>query len=148
MKDHEPRPAIAPEPDAGGKSTERQELGGFSTASVLMLQRTAGNAAVNRILARRERGDDATITDAQDWTTADREGNTARWKSANEANLLAGRSSEYTSPAERSAFYRWFYIATTNHPDPARRSECRWPLAASVVAAGVWGMVDMPNSEG
>jgi hypothetical protein len=148
VKDHAPGPAVAPEQDAAAKSTGRQALGGFSTTSVLSLQRTAGNAAVNRILARRERGGGATITQAQDWTTADREGNTARWQSANEANLLAGRSSEYTSPAERSAFYRWFYIATTNHPDPARRSECRWPLAASVVAAGVWGMVDMPNSEG
>ena len=148
MKDHAPGPAVAPEQGAAAKSTGRQELGGFSPTSVLMLQRTAGNAAVNRILARRERGGDATITQAQDWTTADREGNTARWQSASEANLLAGRSSEYTSPAERSAFYRWFYIATTTHPDPARRSECRWPLAASVVAAGVWGMVDMPNSEG
>ena len=120
----------------------------MSASSLLTLQRTAGNAAVNRLLARRERDNAASITQAQDWTTADREGNTSRWASANEANLLAGRSSEYTTPAERSAFYRWFYIATTTHPDPARRSECRWPLAASVVAAGVWGMVDMPNSEG
>ena len=145
MKDHAAEPAVAAEPEAAAKAPGRQELAGFSPISVLRLQRTAGNAAVNRILARRER-DGATQT--QDWSTADRENNTARWQSANEANLLAGRSSEYTTPAERSAFYRWFYIATTNHPDPARRSECRWPLAASVVAAGVWGMVDMPNSEG
>ena len=148
MKDHAPGPAVAPEPEAAARSTGRQELGGFSPVSVLALQRAAGNAAVNRILARRERAPDATTTQTQDWSAADREGNTARWQSANEANLLAGRSSEYTSPLERSAFYRWFYIATTTHPDPARRSECRWPLAASVVAAGVWGMVDMPNSEG
>jgi hypothetical protein len=134
-----PEPAPAAEPRA------RQDLDGFSTASLLRLQRTAGNAAVNRILARREREGGAAD---RDWTAADREGNTSRWQSANEANLLAGRSSEYTNPLERSAFYRWFYIATTNHPDPARRSECRWPLAASIVAAGVWGMVDLPNSEG
>ena len=145
MKDHAAERAVAPEPDAAARTPGRQELGGFSPTSLLMLQRTAGNAAVNRILARREREG---ASETQDWSTADREGNTARWQSANEANLLAGRSSEYTTPAERSAFYRWFYIATTNHPDPARRSECRWPLAASVVAAGVWGMVDMPNSEG
>ena len=145
MKDHAAEPAVAAEPDAAAKAPGRQELGGFSPTSVLMLQRSAGNAAVNRILARREREG---ATQTQDWSTADRENNTTRWQSANEANLLAGRSSEYTTPAERSAFYRWFYIATTNHPDPARRSECRWPLAASVVAAGVWGMVDMPNSEG
>ena len=80
-----------------------------------------------------------TLTQAQDWSAADREGNTARWQSADEANLLAGRSSEYTTPQERSAFYRWFYIATTTHPDPARRGGCRWPLAASVVAAGASG---------
>ena len=148
MRDHAPGPAVAPEQDAAAESPARQELGGFSPSSLLTLQRTAGNAAVNRILARRERGEGATITQVQDWSTADREGITARFGAANEANLLAGRSSEYTSPAERSAFYRWFYIATTTNPDPARRSECRWPLAASVVAAGVWGMVDMPNSEG
>ena len=146
MKDHAAETAVAAEPEvAAAKAPGRLDLAGFSPTSLLTLQRSAGNAAVNRILARRER-DGATQT--QDWSTADREGNTARWQSANEANLLAGRSSEYTTPAERSAFYRWFYIATTNHPDPARRSECRWPLAASVVAAGVWGMIDMPNSEG
>lgn len=145
MKEHAPGPAVAPETARDAEPRGRQELGGFSAASLLALQRTAGNAAVNRILARREREGG---TQGRDWTTADREGNTAAWQSANEANLLAGRSSEYTTPAERSAFYRWFYIATTTHPDPARRSECRWPLAASVVAAGVWGMVDMPSAEG
>ena len=145
MKEHASGPAVAPEQEAAApKAPGRLELGGFSPTSLLTLQRTAGNAAVNRILARRERFG---ASETQDWTATDREGNTARWQSANEANLLAGRSGEYKSPLERSAFYRWFYIATTTHPDPARRSECRWPLAASVVAAGVWGMVDMPNTE-
>ena len=64
MKDRAAGPAVVPEQDAPAKSTGRQELGGFSTASVLALQRTAGNAAVNRILARRELSGGA--TSAQD----------------------------------------------------------------------------------
>ena len=148
MRDHAPGPAAAPEQETAAEPRGQPDPARLTTASVLRLQQAAGNAAVNRMLARRERTDDTSVTQVQDWTTSDRVTSTARWGAANEANLLALRSSEYTTPAERSSFYRWFYIATTNHPDPARRSECRWPLAASVVAAGVWGMVDLPNSEG
>jgi len=102
---------------------------------------------VNRVLARRELEPGPTPSRTADWSEADRTSNTTRWQSANLANLLAGDSSQYVTPAQRSSFYRWFYVFTTTHPDPAHRSECRWPLAASVVAAGVWDMVNLPNSE-
>ena len=55
MKDHAAEPAVAAEPDTAAKAPARPELGGFSPISVLALQRAAGNAAVTRILARRER---------------------------------------------------------------------------------------------
>jgi hypothetical protein len=129
-----------------------RSLGGgpfFTTPARLReLQRTAGNAAVNRVLARRELESGRRPNRTADWSEDDRTGGTTRWQSANLANLLAGDSSQYVTPAQRSSFYRWFYIFTTTHPDPAHRSECRWPLAASVVAAGVWDMVNLPNSEG
>lgn len=147
MRARDTGPATEGDQQAGVETQAHRDAGPLSPSSVLQLQRSAGNAAVVRALARRERGADATLTAQRDWTEADRTGNTSTWQSANEANLLAGRSSEYTSPAERSAFYRWYYIATTTRPDPARRSECRWPLAASVVAAGVWDMVNLPGSE-
>lgn len=117
----------------------------LSPAGVTVLQRTAGNAAVNRALARRERESGA-LTAGRDWSESDRTSDSSAWRSANEANLLAGRSSEYRTPAERSAFYRWYYITTTSRTGD-QRSECRWPLAASIVAAGVWDMVNLPNSE-
>lgn len=119
----------------------------LTPVGLLQMQRLAGNAAVNRVLARRELEAGATPSRPTDWSEADRTGNTTRWQDANLANLLAGDSSQYVTPAQRSAFYRWFYIHTTTHPDSAHRSECRWPLAASVVAAGVWDMVNLPNSE-
>lgn len=104
-------------------------------ARILALQRTAGNRAVTRMLARAERTKpwfgEAPALPASDWYAEDRAANTGTWHTANEHNLRNGRNYEYPNPRLRSAFYRWFYEASTS-----KGHETRWALAASIVAAG------------
>ena len=147
MREHAPASAESAEPVPAALTRSLEGAPALGPERLLLLQRSAGNAAVNRVLARRELEPGRTATRVVDWSEADRTSSSSRWQDANLANLLAGDSSQYVTPAQRSSFYRWFYIFTTTHPDPAHRSECRWPLAASVVAAGVWDMVNLPATE-
>ena len=80
---------------------------------------------------RREVATEQEISETGDWTTADREGKTTRWKNACYHNLMAGNSSHYVQIEERRDFYTWFYEHTV-----AEGYTTRWALAASVVAAG------------
>ncbi|HMG55386.1 MAG TPA: DUF4157 domain-containing protein, partial [Kofleriaceae bacterium] len=90
---------------------------------------------------RREVATDAEITGTQDWTTADRVGNTARWQAACLRNLNAVDSSQYVKVVERRDFYHWFYNYT------ARLGyQTRWALAAEVVANGAHQIADMDDS--
>ena len=93
---------------------------------------------MNRILARRER--DRRPPRPRTGRPPMAEAKQARWQSANEANLLAGRSSEYTTPAERSAFYHFLCLHRhheTTRPDPpaatglrrSRQASCWSPAA-------------------
>jgi hypothetical protein len=117
----------------------------LSPAGVLSLQRHAGNRAVTGWLSgrgptlqRRELPAGSTPTTAKDWTTADRERNTQRWKDACLAHLNAADSSQYERIVERRDFYRWFYEHTA-----ARGFHTRWALAASLVANGAHQIADM-----
>ena len=126
----DPEPAAAPPLPVGMPQT------------VLALQRSAGNRAVGRMLARREVnnptfGKTPTVTGG-DWLDTDRKSNTQRWKDANEHNLLAGAFWEYKEIEERRDFYRWFYEESTR-----KGIEARWALAASIVAAGAGEMAHM-----
>ena len=110
--------------------------------TLLALQRSAGNRAVGRMIARREVnnptfGSTPTVSGG-DWLDTDRKKNTQRWKDANEHNLLAGAFWEYKQIAERRDFYRWFYEESTR-----KGSETRWALAAHIVAAGAGEMAHM-----
>jgi hypothetical protein len=116
-------------------------------AAVLRLQASAGNRATRRALARRELAtgttDEKALAAASNWTTADREQNTDRWKAACEHNLLGLRNGEYTKIAERRDFYKWFYEATAD-----KGFETRWALAAYVVAGGMAEMAAVDYTEG
>jgi hypothetical protein len=95
----------------------------------------AGPRAAARKLQRREV---ASPAGAQDWTTADRVGNTPRWQAACLRNLNAVDSSQYRRIVERRDFYKWFYEYTV-----ARGYTTRWALAASIVANGAHQIADM-----
>jgi len=98
-------------------------------------------AAAGPGVQRREVATDAEITGTQDWTTADRVGNTARWQAACLRNLNAVDSSQYVKVVERRDFYHWFYNYT------ARLGyQTRWALAAEVVANGAHQIADMDDS--
>jgi hypothetical protein len=116
-------------------------------AALLRLQATAGNRATGRVLARRELAnsttDEKALAATRNWTTADREKNTDRWKAACEENLLNLRNGEYTQIAERRDFYKWFYDATAD-----KGFETRWALAAYIVAGGMAEMAAVDYSEG
>ena len=113
------------------------------TGTMLQLQRTAGNRAVGRWLQRREVASAGQFGGTQDWTTADRTGNTQRWKDACAHNLAAADSSQYRRIVERRDFYRWFYEQTA-----ARGFTTRWALAAAVVADGARQIADMNTEHG
>jgi hypothetical protein len=81
---------------------------------------------------------DTDIRGKQDWTTADRIGNTKRWQNACLTNLNAVDSSQYTRIVERRDFYKWFYEFTASQGYTSR-----WALAASVVANGAHQIADM-----
>jgi hypothetical protein len=143
-REHEQQPQV--EPAAAGPATAPvTRLSGAD--ALLRMQRTAGNQAVqrwlgrSRALQRREVRDAAQITGAQDWTTADRVGNTARWQAACLANLNAVDSSQYRRIVERRDFYKWFYEYTV-----ARGYTTRWPLAAWIVANGAHQVADMDET--
>ena len=119
--------------------------------ALLRMQATAGNQAVGRWLQvagprlqRREVRDAAAVQGPQDWTTADRVGNSARWQAACLANLNAVDSSQYRKIVERRDFYRWFYDYTTL----TLGFTTRWPLAAWVVANGAHQVADMDETHG
>jgi hypothetical protein len=121
--------------------------GGAST--LIALQHTIGNQAVQRMLerdpategrARRtlQRREMATPTSPRDWTTSDRLGETARWTAACLTNLNALDPSQYRRIVERRDFYKWFYRHTA-----ALGYTTRWALAASIVADGAHQIADM-----
>jgi hypothetical protein len=117
-------------------------------ARVLALQRSVGNRAVAQLIARSEHTKpwigDAPALPSGDWYREDRDTNSGTWHDANEHNLRNGRSWEYPTAKLRSDFYRWFYIASTS-----KGHETRWPLAASIVAAGAGEIINMSSaSEG
>src|SRR5215468_4671314 len=92
-------------------------------------------------IQRREVATDTEITGPQDWTTADRTGNTARWQAACLRNLNAVDSSQYVKVVERRDFYHWFYEYTAS-----LKYQTRWALAAYVVANGAHQIADMDDS--
>jgi hypothetical protein len=95
---------------------------------------SGGAAAVQR----REVATDAEITGPQDWTAADRVGNTPRWQAACLRNLNAVDSSQFVKVVERRDFYHWFYTYTAG-----LGYSTRWALAAYVVANGAHQIADM-----
>ncbi|MBE8991174.1 hypothetical protein [Nostoc sp. LEGE 12450] len=100
------------------------------------------NARSNNValvpVQRKEVNKDTDIQNKQDWTTADRQNNTQRWKDACLANLNAIDSSQYVKVVERRDFYKWFYEYTA-----ALGYSTRWALAAYVVANGAHQIADM-----
>src|SRR5471032_480539 len=88
-------------------------------------QSTHGEAPVRR----KEVATEVEIQGKQDWTTADREGETARWRTACQTNLDAVDTTQYVRVVERRDFYKWFY-----HYTAALGFNTRWALAAYVVA--------------
>jgi hypothetical protein len=92
-------------------------------------------------LQRKEVAGDANIRGKQDWTEADREGETSRWSDACKTNLDAVDSSQYLRVVERRDFYKWFY-----HYAARRGFTTRWALAAYVVANGAHQIADMDAS--
>ncbi|MCW6006159.1 DUF4157 domain-containing protein [Micromonospora sp. CPCC 205371] len=90
------------------------------------------------VVRRKEVSDASQVTGPKDWTTADREGNTARWQAACLTNLHAVDSSQYVKIVERRDFYKWFVEYTA-----ARGYLTRWALAAWVVANGAHLIADM-----
>jgi hypothetical protein len=111
-----------------------------SEPDLLGLQRSAGNRAVAGALGvqRREVPWSPMIKGTQDWTVADREGNTKRWQDACLANLNAADSSQYVRVVERRDFYKWFYEYSA-----ALGYTTRWSLAARLVADGAHQIADM-----
>jgi Domain of unknown function (DUF4157) len=95
---------------------------------------TGATAAVQR----KEVETDAEIRGVQDWTRADREGNSARWRAACLHNVNAVDSTQYVKVVERRDFYRWFYEYTAS-----RGYTTRWALAANLVADGAHQIADM-----
>ena len=105
-----------------------------------LLDQMAGTP-VGAGVQRKEVGSDAEITGPQDWTTADRTGNTPRWQAACLRNLNAVDSSQYVKVVERRDFYHWFYEYTAS-----LGYQTRWALAAYVVANGAHQIADMDDS--
>jgi hypothetical protein len=124
-------------------SAPEAEPYGLVAGQVQDLQQAAGNRAVSGLLApvrRREVRTAAQITGPQDWTAADRTGNTPRWQAACLANLQAADTSQYIKVVERRDFYKWFYQYAL-----ARGFQTRWALAAHVVANGAHLIADMDD---
>jgi hypothetical protein len=113
-------------------------VAGHSAESLLSQMAPAPGGASAGGVQRREVATDAEITGPQDWTTADRTGNTPRWQAACLRNLNAVDSSQYVKVVERRDFYHWFYEYTA-----ARGYTTRWALAAWVVADGAHQVADM-----
>lgn len=105
---------------------------------MLRLQRTAGNRAVGRLLARKEVADVTQQSGPLDWTTFDRENNTKYWQKACLLIVNAADDSQFRRIEERRDFYKWFYEYTS-----ALGYTTRWPLAAFVVANGAHLIADM-----
>jgi hypothetical protein len=93
------------------------------------------------VIHRKEVKSAADLRGPQDWTTADREGNTDRWWQACLVNLNALDSGQYLRIVERRDFYKWFYAYTSS-----RGYATRWALAAYIVANGAHQIADM-NAE-
>jgi len=117
-----------------------------AVSDVLQQPASNGAAGVQRTivpgsLQRKEVQQDSAIRGKQDWTTADREGNTKRWQDACLANLNAVDSSQYVKIVERRDFYKWFYEYTA-----ALGYTTRWALAAHLVADGAHQIADMDDN--
>lgn len=100
-----------------------------------VVQQTGGAAPVVQC---KEVATPAELAGRQDWTTADREGNTQRWQEACLANLNAVDPSQYVRVVERRDFYKWFYEYSTS-----LGYGTRWALAAYIVANGAHQIADM-----
>jgi hypothetical protein len=87
---------------------------------------------------QRKEVEESAVSNPKDWTTADRESNSARWQAACLANLNALDSSQYVRVVERRDFYKWFYEYTL-----ARGFTTRWAMAAYIVANGAHQVADM-----
>ena len=103
-----------------------------------VVQQSGGTAPATP--QRKEVPQDTDIRGKQDWTSADRVGNTQRWQDACLTNLKAVDSSQYTRIVERRDFYKWFYEFTAS-----QSYTTRWTLAASVVANGAHQIADIDN---
>lgn len=89
-------------------------------------------------IQRKEVDGDSQLTGPHDWTTADRTGNTPRWRAACLTNLDALDSSQYVKVAERRDFYKWFHEHSA-----ALGHTTRWALAAHLVAKGAQQIADL-----
>jgi len=98
----------------------------------------SGAGTAGSTVRRKEVDADAQVAGARDWTTADRVGNTQRWKDACLTNLRAADSSQYVKVVERRDFYHWFYEYSAS-----LGFGTRWALAAYVVANGAHQIADM-----
>ncbi|MEL7369273.1 MAG: hypothetical protein AAFN74_10205 [Myxococcota bacterium] len=88
-------------------------------------------AAQSTPLIRGEVQNESDLKHEGQWTRADRENNTERWKKANLYNLDNAHAHRYETIDQRRDFYRWFYEHSVDEG-----FETRWPLAASTVANG------------
>ncbi|HET9625577.1 MAG TPA: DUF4157 domain-containing protein [Kofleriaceae bacterium] len=103
-----------------------------------LLAEMAGPGSGDHGVQRKEVETEAELHGAQDWTRADREGNSARWQAACLRNLNAADSGQFVKVVERRDFYHWFYEYSAS-----RGFTTRWALAAWVVANGAHQIADM-----
>jgi len=121
-----------------GKSPGNNELTAHELTHVVQQVGTTVNGTAPVAIHRKEVRNDSDIRRKQDWTTADRQNNTKRWKEACLTNLNAVDSSQYVKVVERRDFYKWFYEYTAS-----LGYTTRWALAAYVVANGAHQIADM-----
>jgi hypothetical protein len=119
-----------------GKSPGNNELTAHELTHVV--QQKGDAVASRKVIQRKEVKKDSDIRGKQDWTTADRQNNTQRWKDACLTNLNAVDSSQYVKVVERRDFYKWFYEYSA-----FLGYTTRWALAAYVVANGAHQIADM-----
>ena len=120
------------------KSPGNNELTAHELTHVVQQVGTTVNGTAPAAIHRKEVMNDSDIRGKQDWTTADRQNNTQRWKDACLTNLNAVDSSQYVKVVERRDFYKWFYEYTAS-----LGYTTRWAIAAYVVANGAHQIADM-----
>lgn len=124
--------------DDDGLEREADEMSARAMRGERASAATKVGGATPEAVQRRELPNRATTVSASDWTVADRENKTQRWKDACLHNLQAGDSAQYVRIIERRDFYQWFYQHTAD-----LGYTTRWALAASVVATGAHEVADM-----